>query len=62
MVSGTENGLGKLPIKLAMAGFDLDKAAAKLAVETADSRPADQLLADWVEGETRPSCPASPRR
>jgi uncharacterized protein (TIGR03083 family) len=52
MVSGTENGLGKLPIKLALAGFDLDKAAARLAVETADSRPPEQLLEDWVRGET----------
>ncbi len=54
MVSGTENGIGALPIKLVRAGFDLDKAAAKLAIETADSRPPEQLLADWVAGETAP--------
>jgi uncharacterized protein (TIGR03083 family) len=54
MVSGTEFGLGALPIKLARAGFDLDKAAARLAIEVADSRPVDRLLADWLAAETAP--------
>jgi uncharacterized protein (TIGR03083 family) len=54
MVSGTEYGIGALPLKLARAGFDLDRAAARLAVAVADSRPPERLLADWVRGETAP--------
>jgi hypothetical protein len=43
-----------MPIELVKAGFHLDRASARLAVEVADSRPVDQLLADWVRGETAP--------
>jgi hypothetical protein len=36
------------------ARFSLDRAAARLAVEVAGSRPAGQLLEDWVRYETAP--------
>jgi uncharacterized protein (TIGR03083 family) len=52
MVSGAEFGIAALPGKLIGARFSLDRAAARLAVQVADSRPASQLLEDWVRHET----------
>jgi uncharacterized protein (TIGR03083 family) len=54
MVSGSEFGLAALPRKLIGARFSLDRAAARLAVQVAGSRPAAQLLEDWVRYETAP--------
>jgi uncharacterized protein (TIGR03083 family) len=54
MVSGSEFGLAALPGKLIGARFSLDRAAARLAVQVADSRPAAQLLEDWARYETAP--------
>jgi uncharacterized protein (TIGR03083 family) len=54
MVSGSEFGLAALPGKLIGARLSLDRAAARLAVQVADSRPAAQLLEDWARYETAP--------
>jgi uncharacterized protein (TIGR03083 family) len=54
MVSGSEYGLKALPAKVIASRFSLDRAAARLAVEVADSRPAARLLEDWARYETAP--------